>query len=405
MHDFFIQLALIFFFAKTFGLAATRFKMPAVMGELFAGILLGSSLTQWVEPTPFIKMLAELGAVLLLFEVGFETDLVKLRMTGPKPFFTAFIGVLFPFLLGSGVAMYAFSLPLLTSLFWGSALTATSIGITVRVFSDLQKQNNPESQIVLGAAVIDDILGVMVLALLYEFAKSGVVSGMHAGKVLFSIGLFSAAAPFAARWIFGLGQKLDKRSGSSGILPTLLLSILLFFSWGAHQMGAPELLGGFLVGAALSKQFFTSREGGEEVIHAIESNIKPLVNLFTPVFFVYVGLSLNLGAIDWSSGSVWVLFLTTLAVAIIGKLASGLFLLGESSHVRWAVGIAMIPRGEVGLVFAEMGRESGVFGQELYAAMIAVIAATTLLTPCVLRYFYARAAVTSTFVRSESGVL
>jgi Kef-type K+ transport system membrane component KefB len=391
MQEFFLQLALLLLGAKLLGELASKLKLPAVMGELLAGVLLGPSLLQWVESTPPIKLLAEIGVVLLLFEVGYESDLVRLRKAGYKPFYTACVGVALPFIFGWGIATYVFAQPLLTALFWGSALTATSIGITVRVLGDLKKQQEPEAQIVLGAAVLDDILGVMVLALLYEFAEGGAISLGNAGNILFFITAFSLAAPFVARVIFrGLGQ-VAKGGETPGLLTAVMVGLVLFFAWIAYKMQVPELLGGFAAGVALSGQFFPSfLPLKADFAHSVEEKMRPIVHLFTPIFFANVGLSLDLSAINWGSGHVGALFLLTLVAAVIGKLGSGLLLPGENREVKWAVGIAMVPRGEVGLVFAEMGRESGVFSQELYAAMIGVIAATTLLTPFALRLFYAR---------------
>jgi Kef-type K+ transport system membrane component KefB len=391
-HSFFLQLMLILLSARLFGEFVSRFKIPAVIGELLAGVLLGPSLLNWVEPTATIKLLAEIGIVLLLFEVGLETDLAKLMKAGTKSFTAAAFGVIAPFVLGFVISYSFFDLSLLVSLFIGSTLTATSIGITMRVLSDLKRQKAAESQIVLGAAVLDDIIGVVLLALLYEFAVQGDVHWFNTGKVLLSILLFLILAPLVGKIISLLIQRYEQKSEIPGLLPATIVALLLFFAWLAHQVGAPELLGGFAAGLAFSHQPFLSFKKflhtEEQFTQKVETQMRPIIYLFTPIFFVTVGLSLNLREIDWSSGFIWALSLSLLVAAVVGKLACGFCLFSENRFIKGAVGLAMIPRGEMGLVFADVGKEKGIFNQELYAALIIVIALTTLIAPFVLRRHY-----------------
>ncbi|CUI15730.1 sodium:proton antiporter [Candidatus Protochlamydia naegleriophila] len=393
IQNFFLQLVLILFAARVLGEAAARFNIPSVIGELFAGILIGPSLLGLVEPTATIKLLAEIGIILLLFEVGLETDLSRLAKTGMKPFIVAVGGVTLPFLLGFFVSYSIFDLNLLVSLFIASTLTATSIGITVRVLTDLKKQASDEAQIVLGAAVVDDIIGIIILSMLYEFSMGGGINFFNVGKIILFIGLFLVFAPVAAKFISHTIKYYEERSDIPGLLPTTIVSLLLLFAWLAHQIGAPELLGGFAAGLALSRQFFLPLgafiHSNPEFSHKVENQMKPIVHLFTPIFFVTVGLSLNLREIDWSSPFIWSLSLLILLVAVVGKLCSGFLLLKDSKWIKWAVGLAMIPRGEVGLIFAEVGRSSQIFNDDIYAAMIIVIAITTVMAPFMMRFFYA----------------
>jgi len=169
IQDFFLQLVVILFAARFLGELAAKIKVPSVIGELLAGVLLGPSILSLIEPTEVIKLLAEIGIILLLFEVGLETDFNRLKQTGVKPLIVAFGGVVIPFALGFVISDYLFGLSLLTSLLMGCTLTATSIGITMRVLTDLKRQSSDESQIVLGAAVIDDIIGIILLSIVYEF--------------------------------------------------------------------------------------------------------------------------------------------------------------------------------------------------------------------------------------------
>jgi Kef-type K+ transport system membrane component KefB len=390
-HDFFLTLLIILLTARIFAELATRMQAPSVIGELLAGVILGPSLLGWIEPFEAIKLMAEIGIILLLFEVGLETDVKRLVRTGIKSLVVAMVGFVLPLVLGFSLGYWVFNQPLLVSLFIGGTLTATSIGITVRVLSDLKRQQAPEGQIVLGAAVLDDVMGVVLLALLYEFSIGGGVSILNTGKVLIFVGAFFVLAPVAAKLISLVIRRFDAVSEIPGLIPTSIVSLVLFFAWLAHLLGAPELLGGFAAGLALSRRFFLplgiALHTDEKFAHRIEDQMKPIVHLFTPIFFVFVGLSLNLREIDWSSSFIWIFSLSLLLASIAGKLI-GAFLIKESWPIRWVIGLAMIPRGEVGLIFAELGRISGIFNNEIYAGMVIVIALTTLLPPFIMKWFY-----------------
>ncbi|MEN8213174.1 MAG: cation:proton antiporter [Pseudomonadota bacterium] len=392
-HDFFLHLLIILLTARLFAELATRLQSPAVIGELFAGVVLGPSLLGWIEPVEAIKLMAEIGIILLLFEVGLETDVKRLARTGLKSFIVAIAGFVLPLVFGFTLGYWVLDLPLLVSLFIGGTLTATSIGITVRVLSDLKRQQSPEGQIVLGAAVLDDVMGVVLLALLYEFSIGGGVSLINAGKVLVFVAAFFVLAPVAAKLISLIIKHFDEVSVIPGLLPTTIVSLVLFFAWLANALGAPELLGGFAAGLALSRRFFLplgiALHTNERFAHRIEEQMKPIIQMFTPIFFVFVGLSLNLREIDWGSPFIWGFSLTLLVAAIVGKLV-GAFLIREPWAARWVIGMAMIPRGEVGLIFAELGRVGGIFSNEIYAGMVIVIALTTLMPPFIMKWFYGR---------------
>ena len=393
VHTFFLILLTILLAARILGELAARFGAPSVIGELAAGVLLGPSLLGWVEPSTVIRLLAEIGIILLLFEVGLETDVLRLIRTGTKPLVVAAAGVVLPFTLGFAAASFLFHQSLLTSLFIGGTLTATSIGITVRVLTDLGRGQSHESNIVLGAAVLDDVIGVVLLAFLYEFSTGGGISFTNTGKVLLFIGLFMFLAPLAAKGMAEIIKRFEKASQIPGLIPTTVVSLVLFFAWLAHAVGAPELLGGFAAGLALSRRFFfpmgMAIRTDPEFAHRMETQMHPIIHLFTPIFFVMVGLSLNFRVIDWSSSFIWEFSLTLFVLAVIGKLL-GAFLIRENMPTRFAIGLAMVPRGEVGLIFAELGRSSGIFNNEVYAAMVMVIALTTLLPPFVMKWLYRR---------------
>jgi Kef-type K+ transport system membrane component KefB len=393
ISGFFFHLMIILLVARVFGELSAWLRTPPVVGELFAGIVLGPSLFGWITPDGPLRLLAEIGIILLLFEVGLETDIRQLVRAGTQALLVAVSGFAWPSVLGFLISYGWFSLPLLESLFVGGTLTATSIGITLRVLSDLRRNHTREAQVVLGAAVIDDVLGVILLALLYEFSLSGEVDLTHSGHVLVFISVFFVLAPILAKLISMLIRGMERASQTPGLIPTTMVALVLFFAWLAHRMGAPELLGGFAAGLALSRRFFLpfglALHTDPDFAGRIDAQMRPIIHLFVPIFFVMVGLSLDLRSIDWGSPFIWVCSLSLLFVATLGKLM-GAFLIGGPWAERFAIGLAMIPRGEVGLIFAEVGRASGILRNEVYASLILVITLTTMLAPILQRWFYQR---------------
>lgn len=392
-HTFFLHLLVVLLVARAFAEIAIRLKSPSVIGELFAGIVIGPSIFGWIEPVEALRLMAEIGIILLLFEVGLGTDMKRLVRTGFKSIIIATFGFIAPLLLGFYVGYVVIGLSLLESLFIGGTLTATSIGITVRVLTDLRISHSRQGQIVLGAAVLDDVLGVMLLAMLYEFSTGGGVSLINAARVLVFVSAFFIIAPFLAKLISLLINHLHRTRELPGLIPTTIVSLVLFFAWLAHAVGAPELLGGFAAGLALSRRFFLplglQLRKDEAFASAIEDQMRPIIHLFTPIFFVVVGLSINLRTIDWTSLHVWGISLLLLLVAIIGKFA-GALVIRENWASRIMLGASMVPRGEVGLIFAELGRLSGIFNNELHASIVIVIALTTILPPFFMKWFYRR---------------
>ena len=250
-HNLLIQIAIVLLASRVFAEAAQRLRAPPLIGELTAGIILGPSVLGWVEPNQVLVFLAEIGIILLLFEVGLGTDMERLVRAGPRASVVAVGGFILPFLLGSAAAYYGFGLPVMVSLFIGGTLTATSIGITIRVLSDLGRQNEYEGQIVLGAAVIDDLLGVFLLAVLYEFTTSGTVSLASTGNIILFVGAFFFLAPLAAKALSPLMQRYHDLSELPGMIPIVLVSMVLLFAALAQNIGAPHLLGGFAAGLAM----------------------------------------------------------------------------------------------------------------------------------------------------------
>jgi len=399
LHQFFLFLAIILISARVFSETVARFGIPSVIGELLAGLLIGPSVLGWVSPDTTMKLLAEIGIILLLFEVGMDTDLSRLARSGSKPVVVALIGFTLPFALGYGVSAWVFGLPELTALFVGGTLTATSIGITVRVLDDLGKRHSDEAQIVIGAAVLDDILGVMTLAFLYQFVVEQHASFDALGEVGLYILLFMVLTPLVAKLASVVIDRLDQHAATPGLLLTMALSLILLFSWLAHAVGAPEIMGGFAAGLAFSQHFGFRLWMGKapalefkpspKLAHRLEEQMRPLIHTFSPLFFVMVGVSLNLKAVDWGSAFIWGLAGMLLLVAFFGKFAAGFFI-RESRRNQIAIGLSMIPRGEVGLIFAQLGFSQGILNGELYAALLIVIALTTMSPPFLLKWFYSK---------------
>ncbi len=391
VHTFLLSLFTILLGARILGELAARLGAPSVIGELLAGVLLGPSLLGWINPSHEIRLLAEIGVILLLFEVGLETDIMRLVRTGLRPVVVATAGFVLPFIFGYILSRHVYGLNRLASLFVGGTLTATSIGITVRLLTDLRRRQSDEAHVVLGAAVLDDVMGVVLLAFLYQFSRRGHVDIAGSGKVLLFVVLFMLLAPLAARIMAGVIKRLEAVSRIPGLIPTTVVSLVLFFAWLAHEIGAPELLGGFAAGLALSRRFFfplgTAARTDPDFADSMKHEMRPIIHLFTPIFFVTVGLSLNLHAVDWSSPFIWTFSLSLFALAVTGKVAAA-FLIRGRILPRIAIGLAMVPRGEVGLVFAELGYTSGLISSQVHAALVFVIALTTLLPPFAMKWFY-----------------
>ena len=387
-----IQIVFILISARIFAELAAYFKAPSVIGELLAGVIIGPSILGLVEINSTIQLLAQIGIILLLFEVGIETDIAHLTSAGIKSLIVALGGVILPFIFGFLISYYLFDFTLLASLFIASTLTATSIGITLRVFRDLKKQNSKESHIIIGAAVIDDIIGIVLLAMLYEFSSSGQINLLGTLKVLIFIVLFFLISPVLAKAISYIIKRWDEKCDIPGLIPTTVVSLILFFAWAAHALGAPELLGGFAAGLALSRHFYFPMvpflQETKKFSLRIEETMKPIIHLFTPIFFVSIGLSLDFTEVNWSSTFIWLLTGSLLFAAIFGKLLSSFFLKGENRLMKLIIGTAMIPRGEVGLIFANIGLTVGVLKNDVYTSLILVIAITTLIAPFILRWLY-----------------
>lgn len=372
-----INLFVILVTAKLFGEAAHRMGQSPVVGELVGGIVVGSSVLGLVHETIPLAYLAELGAIFLLFEVGVSSHLYKFLKLGFWALIVAVIGVAVPFISGFYVCLY-FGLDQVHSIFVGAILTATSVGITARVFTDLKKLATQEAQIVLGAAVIDDVIGLGILAVVTKLVETGSVSvngiaGITGYAVLFLAGsllIGALTAPFMFRVINGMKV--------AGAVIVGAFSFCLLMSFLAAKVGLAPIVGAFSAGLILS--ITDSKEH-------IEAQIKPVVDIFVPVFFVLMGSHVDIRIFNpFISSNLIILQLSgsLLIAAIIGKVMSGYGVLKKGVN-RLLIGVGMIPRGEVGLIFAGMGLTSGIISKSIYSAAVIVIITTTFLTPFILK--------------------
>lgn len=393
------QLIILLVSAKLLAWLFSKVGIPPVLGELSAGVILGPSLINLIEPNRIFDLLSEVGVVFLLAEVGMHTDLSRLLSTGKKAFMVASTGFILPIMLGFGLA-YLFGLTTLTALFIGGTLAATSIGITMRVLGDLGKNNTHEAHIVLGAAIIDDIFGILLLALLYNFAKQGHLALGQVALLAVWILLFMIVTPVIAKLILNyLERVLPKNIFMVLVLP-LSLVLILGLSIAAHAIGAPTIIGGFVAGLALGKQLiphhktlskapwlFKSISTKNNFTPQLAKSLSPFIKIFTPIFFVMVGVSINFKSLNGHIDQFWWLCLGLILVAFISKFLAG-FCIKEPVLLQTRIGVAMIPRGEVGLIFASLGLMSGILTATWYAALVLIVALTTFVPPFLLKFLY-----------------
>ncbi len=410
-----LWLALILLAARLFAPLAQKLGFPAVLGELLLGVLLGNlslfglQYFDSVAKDPIIAFIAELGVIVLLLQIGLETRLGELVRVGGRAAAVAAIGIAAPFALGTFL-VGPLLLPGLSQnayLFLGATLAATSVGITGRVFRDLGKLDSREARIVLGAAVIDDVLGLVILAVVSGLVQSGKVSlggtaWIVAEAALFlggSIWIGRLIAPHSSRWL----ARLD--AGPS-MLFAQVLATGLFLAWLAHVIGLAPIIGAFAAGLLFEpvflKHFETPRivqeaapllptgEAGRDLRalmekharHQHESMIEPIGYFFVPVFFVLTGMQVDLRTL--ADPALVAIALGITLAAVVGKLAAG-FAAGRGVS-PWVVGWGMVPRGEVGLIFAVAGRQLGVLDEAMFSIIVIMVILTTLVTPPILTF-------------------
>jgi Kef-type K+ transport system membrane component KefB len=411
-----LSLVVVYLASKIGGELCVRLNLPPVLGELVGGVVVGtsvlrllvfpeggataddslimqflqltSSLTSgeagpvFFEQSEVISSLSELGVIILLFEIGLESDLKELIRVGPKAAIVAVVGVVTPFVLGTFGLVYLFHVPLIPSVFAGAALTATSIGITAKVLAEIGRLTSQEGQIIIGAAVLDDVLGIIVLAVVSSLVKTGEIQITNVIVLVISAAVFLIGAIVLGRLLGPFLVRLMDNLQTRG--KVLLVSLIFAFilSYIAQVIQLEAILGSFAAGLVLAE---TTKQA------ELEEQIIPVADLFVPLFFVCVGAQTDLSVLnpmipENRAGLAIAAFL--IVVAIFGKVVTGFTLFGKEPLNRLAIGVGMIPRGEVGLVFAGVGAASGALAPSTQTAIIMMVIITTFIAPPLLRVVF-----------------
>lgn len=368
-----LELLIILVAAKVAAEVAERVGVPAVLGEIGAGLLIGPHALGLVGDGEVVRFLAELGVIVLLLQVGLELDLGELRAVGVSAGLVAVAGVALPFagVLALGPAIGADDSALL---FVAGALTATSVGITARVFADLRALASSEARTVLSAAVADDVLGLVLLTIVTKLAAGGGVSALGlAGVVAVAVGFLVVSTAVATRTVPPLALAVARGSRSSGSLLAFALVCTLALAYLAHAAGLAALIGAFVAGLALGRANDAER---------VRREVTSLGHVFVPIFFVHIGLQTELSRL--ADPAVLRIAGLLLVVGVAGKVAAGA-VASRRAGDRLLIGLGMLPRGEVGLIFAGIGLREGLLDGDLYGAVLLVVLATTVVAPPLLR--------------------
>lgn len=399
IEHFFLVFIAMLVSAKVFGELAERIGQPAVLGELVAGVILGGSVLGVIPADgpihETIRIFAEVGVALLLFEIGLETDLKEMFRVGPAASLVAVVGVVSPFLLGflywmiaqPDIGVHAEGITdTMVAIFVGATLTATSVGITARVLSDLKRIHTPEARVIIGAAVVDDVLGLVILAIVSGLAAGAALSILGIAKVFaIAVGFLVAAViigNFIAPKLFNLVDQMRVR----GVLLVSAISFALLIAALAGLAGSALIIGAFAAGLVLSST---------NQFDLIVEKVEPVADIFTPLFFVSIGASVDVSLFIPGSETFNPAVLgvggALLIIAIIGKVVSGYSVgWGKNKLSHLAIGVGMVPRGEVGLIFADIGLRRGILSSEVFSAVLIMVMLTTFIAPPLLKVIFRR---------------
>ena len=385
-YQFILDLLLILLSTKLLGLLSQRFYLPGVVGALLAGLLIGPAVLGLVHPSDFLFCTASIGVLFLMFTSGLETDLEELKRCGGASFVIALAGVLVPLAGGFGVG-FLFNRPdilasdascslLLQNIFLGILLTATSVSITVETLRELGKLKSKVGSAILGAAIIDDILGILGLTIVTSFSGAQASIPAVCGKIL----LFFVAA-LAAGWLSRkvFRQLIARPFFQTSLLVVLAVALCLFFAFGAeHWFGVADITGAYVAGLCLSNL------EGEDARLTRQVDTVSMVYL-SPVFFASIGLTVTRQSLE---PALWLFVLALTAVAVLTKLVGcglGARLCRYSQRQSLQIGVGMVSRGEVALIIASKGIALGMLSTQLFSAVVLVVVATTILTPILLK--------------------
>lgn len=371
-----LALLLVFGGAKLLNEIFEYFKQPGIIGEILAGVLIGPTVLNWVQPNEVLTALAELGAMFLLFRVGLEVKVSELMKVGRTALIVAILGVVLPFMAGWGI-MRLWGEPSVESIFVGAAMVATSVGITAQVLSAKGLLSHRASQIILAAAIIDDVLGLLVLAVVSGLAK-GAVNFADLGMTIFIALTFTVVvahfgARIAKRVVPMLGGTLNAAEAQFNLALVHLFGLALL----AVYAGVAAIIGAFLAGMAV----------GESVEHRVHDLSQGITEFLTPFFLAGIGLHLDLQALN--SADTMLLAAVLVIAAVFSKMVGcglGAWSLGKADMLR--IGAGMVPRGEVGMVVAQLGLTLGVISGPIYGVVVVMAIATTMVAPPLLNLTY-----------------
>jgi Kef-type K+ transport systems, membrane components len=380
-----MQLAIIIIFAKFFGLIARKLKAPQVVGEIVAGLILGPSLLGWVRSSDFLAGMAEIGVIMLMFSAGLETDIKQLKKTGLKSTVIACTGVFIPLIAGTILYMcfYGFNSPdteeFLKAVFIGTILTATSVSITVQALKELGKISDAVGTTVLSAAIIDDVIGILVLTIVISFKDPSNSIGL---VILKTIGFFVLSA-VAGYGIFRVLKLVDKKYPHTRRIPIIGLALAFSLSYIAEDLfGVADITGAYVAGIILS-----SLDDSEYIDRKMDVNS---YMLFGPVFFASIGLQTNIRTLDMS------IVLFSAAFVLVGMLSKIIGcgfagkLTGFKGRDTLKIGVGMMTRGEVALIVSQKGLAVGLMDSKYFTSVILLIICSSILTPVILKILYAK---------------
>ncbi|MBZ5600376.1 MAG: cation:proton antiporter [Acidobacteriia bacterium] len=374
--QFLLELFAIFVAAKVVGEIFERLRLPAVLGEILAGVTLGPYALGWIHSSDTLRSIAEIGAIFVLFSAGLETSPQDLIRVGRKALLVAVAGIVAPFVLGFAYMKWRGDAST-EAIFVGAAMVATSVGITARVLGDLKVLSTRTAKIILGAAVFDDILGMLLLAVVAGLASEGGLEWLHLGVLSVEATAFALFMIFVAPRIVRRMQPRMERLSTQNASLIVALAICLFLSWLSVKIGMAAIIGAFFAGLMFAD-------------HAPQWNLLPRVGGITqflaPFFFFSIGSQLN---VHLFTGHVLLAATIVSLLAIVSKVVGcGLPLVHEGWHAALRVGVGMMPRGEVALIVALVGLNSQIVTQSTYAIVVFMTAVTTLLAPPLMRYLF-----------------
>ncbi len=377
------DLCIIIVCGKLFSLAARRIHMPEVAGLIISGILIGPSVFNFVKESDFLSGMAEIGVILLMFSAGLETDIGKLKESGVKATLIACSGVAVPMALGAVLYMcfYGFAGPgteqFMKALFIGTILAATSVSITVQALKELGKLNTTVGTTIMSAAIIDDVIGILVLTAVMSMKDPS----NNIGLVALKTAIFFAIALGGGYFIYQLMKKLEKRAPHTRRIPILGMALAFALSYIADKyFGVADITGAYCAGVILS-----SLDNSEYIERKMDINS---YMIFGPVFFASIGLQTNLRQLDTT------ILLFSVAFVVVGMLGKivGCGLMGRacgfSGHDSMKIGVGMMTRGEVALIVAQRGLKAGLMSSTYFTAVILLIIVSSIMTPIVLKALY-----------------